>query len=133
MKNYFDIFDLPVEFNIDLDVLDARYFELQRNAHPDMMGGNVVDSSQLNNGYKTLKNRFKRAQYLVELNGENELKASPELLMEMMELREENSQEKVAQVKAEVDALFKDFAKTESAEVFVRIKYLERFLEENKN
>lgn len=133
MKNYFDIFDIPAEFDIDLAVLDLRYFDLQKRAHPDMMTGDVVSSAQLNNAYKILKNRFKRAEYLIELNGENELQASPELLMEMMELREENSPEKLAQVKAEIDDLFGDFAKTESAETFVRIKYLQRFLEENKS
>lgn len=133
MKSYFDIFDLPVEFDIDLEVLNARYFELQKHAHPDMMGGNSIDSAQLNNAYKTLKNRFKRAEYIIELNGEKELQASSELLMEMMELREENSSAKVASVKEEVDKLFEEFAKTESAEIFVRIKYLQRFLEENNS
>lgn len=131
--SYFKIFDLPKEFDLDLAALDAKYFELQRNVHPDMKGGDSISSAELNNAYKTLKNRFKRAEYLVELKDKVELQASPELLMEMMELREENSPQKVVQVKTEVDDLFADFAKTQSAETFVRIKYLQRFLEENKN
>ena len=48
--------------------------------------------------------------------------------MEMMELHEEGN---VQEVEAELEKLFEEFAKTEDKKVFVRIKYLNRFLEEN--
>lgn len=131
-NNFFKIFALPQQFAVDLAALDAKYFELQKTAHPDMAGGDGLDSAALNNAYKTLKNRFRRAEYLIELQGDSELVAPPELLMEMLELREENSPEKVANVRAEIENLFAAFAKNPSAEIFVRIKYLNRFLEENK-
>lgn len=131
MKNYFEIFNLPQKFELDLQALDAKYFELQKQLHPDMKGGSEIDSAQLNAAYKTLKNKFKRAEYLVELSGENQLQAAPELLMEMMELREENPTEKLPQVKDEIESLFTEFAQKQSAEIFVRIKYLQRYIEEN--
>lgn len=131
MKNHFEIFDLPQQFDVDLMALDAKYFELQRMAHPDMAGGAEVDSAVLNNAYKVLKNRFKRAEYLVELSGSSELAASPELLMEMMELREDVSAESVAKARAEMDDLFARFAAENSTEIFVRMKYLKRFIMEN--
>ena len=130
--NFFTIFGLPQQFDVDLAALDAKYFELQKTAHPDIAGGDGLNSAALNNAYKALKNRFKRAEYLIELQGKSELVAPPELLMEMLELREDSSPEKVSQVQAEIENLFAAFAKTQSAEIFVRIKYLNRFLEENK-
>jgi molecular chaperone HscB len=132
MKNYFKIFGLPQQFEIDLAVLDTKYFDLQRQAHPDMKGGDAVDSACLNTAYKTLKNRFKRAEYLIELSGKKNLEADQGLLMEMMELREEDPAEKLPQVQAEIEELFAEFAKTQSSKVFVRIKYLQRFVEEQK-
>jgi len=35
-SNYFDLFDLPQQFDIDDVALQSRYRELQRNVHPDM-------------------------------------------------------------------------------------------------
>ena len=131
-KNYFEIFDLPVQFDVDLDALDDKYFELQRKVHPDMKTGNAIDSAELNLAYKALTNRFKKAEYLVELSGEKAADASPMLLMEMMELREGDVAANVAEAKVEIEKLFAKFAGDVSAETFVRIKYLQRFLEEQK-
>ena len=33
--NYFQLFQLPAGFEIDLTELGTRYLELQRNFHPD--------------------------------------------------------------------------------------------------
>jgi molecular chaperone HscB len=130
--NYFKIFDLPTKFDVDLELLNERYFKLQKISHPDMIEGDVVDSARLNLAYKTLNSRFKRAEYIIELHGDSEFQASPELLMEMMELREGDAEEKLPQVKQEIEDLFIDFAHNQTAEIFVRIKYLNRFLEERK-
>lgn len=131
-KSFFAIFGLDEAFDIDIKALEEKYFALQRQAHPDMQTGNELDSALLNNAYKTLKNRFKRAEYLIDLQGKSNQPASQELLMEMMDLRDDVDAEKIAKVQAEVDDLFNQFAKTHSADIFIRIKYLQRFLEENK-
>lgn len=131
-KNYFEIFGLPQAFDVDLALLDEKYFEQQRLAHPDMKGGNEIDSVELNNAYKTLKNRFKRTEYLIELSGDSDFQAPPMLLMEMMELREGDVAENLEKANREIEKLFENFAKNIDAEIFVRIKYLQRFIDEQK-
>ena len=34
-KNYFELFELPVQFEIDVADLNARYRKLQQQFHPD--------------------------------------------------------------------------------------------------
>lgn len=43
MFNPFQIFDLPVDFQLDEKVLNARYLKLQKALHPD----NFVSSNAL--------------------------------------------------------------------------------------
>lgn len=133
--DYFELFDLPRHFDIDIDALDEAYFAAQKEMHPDQyMKMSPEEQSQMmkisagvNLAYKTLKNRFQRAEYLID---NAELNASPELLMEMMELREEEPAQAKEKVEKEMEGLFEKFAEDNSAEIFVRIKYLAKFLEE---
>jgi molecular chaperone HscB len=32
---YFELFAIPVQFDVDLDLINARYLELQKILHPD--------------------------------------------------------------------------------------------------
>lgn len=130
MPDYFEIFGIERAFNIDQEQLSQKYFELQRQAHPDMAGGNAIQSSGLNNAYNTLKNRNKRAEYLMQGKA---LEADQGLLMEIMELREEhesNPQEVEAKVQAEIESLFAKFAENLDESTYIRIKYLLRFIED---
>ncbi|PIR32087.1 MAG: Fe-S protein assembly co-chaperone HscB [Alphaproteobacteria bacterium CG11_big_fil_rev_8_21_14_0_20_44_7] len=134
MQDYFKIFGLKRQFDINPEKLDDAYFELQRQFHPDVFKNSkqneaeaMQKSALYNLAYKTLQNPQKRAEYMI---GDEKLEASPELLMEMMELRESGN---VDDVKKEIAKLYKQFAKTEDKETFVRIKYLSRFIEESKN
>ena len=34
-KSYFELFDMPVEYDVDMGKLQSRYRELQRLTHPD--------------------------------------------------------------------------------------------------
>lgn len=130
MKNYFEIFGLSAQFALDLAALDATYFALQQQSHPDKSTGNTTSSSEINVAYKTLKSRFLRAEHLLELRGQT-LQAGQSLLIEMMELRDEPTLQTIAKTEEEIEKLFEEFTKTEAPEVFVRIKYLQRFIEEN--
>jgi molecular chaperone HscB len=100
-RNHFELFDLPVGFSIDLDVLSRRYRELQRTVHPDRYASasdqerrlSVQRAAQINEAYRCLKDPLSRARYLLELQGlavddENNKAMDPEFLMEQMELRE---------------------------------------------
>ncbi|MGD8784702.1 MAG: Fe-S protein assembly co-chaperone HscB [Thioalkalispiraceae bacterium] len=110
-QNYFEIFGLPVAFQIDISILTERYRELQKTVHPDRFANSsdrdrrlaVQQAALINEALSTLKSPLKRARYILQLKGvtfddENETTMDPEFLMEQMELREA-----VADVKAQDD------------------------------
>jgi molecular chaperone HscB len=97
----FELFRLPRQFAQDRLLLDARWKELQREAHPDRFaaqGGAAQRlamqwSVRINEAYQRLKDPLKRAAYLCELNGapvnaENNTAMPSTFLMQQMEWRE---------------------------------------------
>jgi molecular chaperone HscB len=101
MQNHFELFDLPQRFAIDMDALDRAYREVQNNVHPDkFVNASGAEkrvamqwATRANEGYQTLKNPFKRAAYLCELNGidlqtESNTAMPTAFLMQQMEWRE---------------------------------------------
>jgi molecular chaperone HscB len=76
-RNYFQLFDLPVDFAVDLAQLGARYRQLQKELHPDRYAGAsaheqrlaVQYSALINEAYTTLRKPLSRALYLLELSG----------------------------------------------------------------
>ena len=97
----FELFDLPVQFAQDRAGLDARWKELQREAHPDKFAAQGASAQRLamqwsvriNEAYQRLKDPLKRATYLCELNGapiqaENNTAMPAQFLMQQMEWRE---------------------------------------------
>jgi len=98
-NNHFEIFELPVSFDLNKDTLAQRYRDLQRAVHPDKYA-NAPDRErrlamqktvQINEAFQTLKNPLTRAGYLLQLQGidENDGIMEGEFLMTQMELREE--------------------------------------------
>ena len=100
-QNYFDIFGLPVSFEVDVQQLAEQYRELQKAVHPDKFANAsdrdrrlaVQQAAQINEAFHTLKSPLKRARYLLQLKGvefddQRETSFEPEFLMEQMELRE---------------------------------------------
>ncbi len=73
----FELFDIPAQFAQDRVVLDARWKDLQREAHPDKFAAQGAAaqriamqwSVRINEAYARLKVPLKRATYLCELNG----------------------------------------------------------------
>ena len=97
----FELFGIPVQFAQDRAQLDARWKELQREAHPDKFAAQGAAaqrvamqwSVRINEAYQRLKNPMKRASYLCELNGalinaENNTAMPSDFLMQQMEWRE---------------------------------------------
>jgi molecular chaperone HscB len=97
----FELFGLPQQFAQDRSVIDARWKELQREAHPDKFaaqGGAAQRvalqwSVRINEAYQRLKDPLKRAAYLCELLGapieaENNTAMPAAFLMQQMEWRE---------------------------------------------
>lgn len=97
----FELFQLPAQFAQQRAVLDARWKELQREAHPDKFAAQGAAAQRLamqwsvriNEAYQRLKDPLKRASYLCELNGapiqaHNNTAMPSEFLMQQMDWRE---------------------------------------------
>ncbi len=100
-QNHFELFGLPVAFEIDAQQLAERYRELQRTLHPDRYANasererrlSIQHAAQVNDAFQILKSSLRRARYLLQLQGiefddEKETHLDPAFLMEQMELRE---------------------------------------------
>jgi molecular chaperone HscB len=100
-SNDFELFNVPVQFAQDTSMLDARWKELQREAHPDKFAAQGAAAQRLamqwsvriNEAYRRLKDPLKRATYLCELHGapinaETNTAMPADFLMQQMEWRE---------------------------------------------
>jgi molecular chaperone HscB len=97
----FELFQLPVQLAQTRALIDARWKELQREAHPDKFAAQGAAAQRLamqwsvriNEAYQRLKDPLKRASYLCELHGarinaENNTAMPPAFLIQQMEWRE---------------------------------------------
>jgi molecular chaperone HscB len=117
----FELFAVPASFAQDRVALDARWKDLQREAHPDRFA--TADgqaqrqamqwSVRINEAYQRLKDPIKRASYLCALNGhpidaEKNTAMPSDFLMQQMEWREELDEARDAaafdKLRAEVEA-----------------------------
>ncbi len=98
---------LPRRYALDRAALEARYRELQRVLHPDRHGAGTPSERRLsaarvvevNEAYRALKDDVKRAEALLSVLGvrlDPNRREGPELLMEMLELREALSEARAA-------------------------------------
>lgn len=100
-KNYFEIFSLQENFDIDLEKLASEYKKLQSQYHPDKFS-DADDSSRLqalqissviNDAFDTLKSALNRAGYLLSINGvdpeeNNQNHLSESFLLQQMDWRD---------------------------------------------
>jgi molecular chaperone HscB len=91
-QNYFELFNLPEDFELDEDKLHAAYRACQLKSHPDRLGS-LQYSTLLNDAYRTLKDPVKRAHYVLKLQNlsadlETDTHLDPYFLIEQLELRE---------------------------------------------
>ncbi len=73
--NYFELFNLSISIDINLEDLDKKYLKLQSQFHPDKfvratsieksMAARI--STHLNDGYNTLKDLITRVDYILYL------------------------------------------------------------------
>lgn len=100
-QTHFELFELPISFDVDLSELSQRYRELQRVAHPDKFVNasdrerllSVEKAAAINEAYQVLKSPQRRARYMLELQSvsfddEKDTALDPSFLMEQIELRE---------------------------------------------
>lgn len=97
----FELFGLPRRMEQDRGAIDARWKELQREAHPDKFAAQgpaaqrvaMQWSVRINEAYQRLKDPMRRAAYLCELHGapiraEDNTAMPAAFLMQQMEWRE---------------------------------------------
>lgn len=99
-RDYFAAFALPLDCEVDGQLLAARYRQLQQAVHPDKFLRECDRSQRLaqqqaayvNEAYTTLKTPLLRAQYLLRLAGQERAQETtvhdPVFLMAQIELRE---------------------------------------------
>ena len=82
-QNYFELFQLPVSFDVDTDDLASRHRAIIARVHPDQFANKSAMEQRValqwatfaNEAFDTLKSPLTRAQYLLKLN-------APELAVE---------------------------------------------------
>lgn len=97
----FDLLSIPPQFLISIPDVEKRYREVSRALHPDKYLGRPASERRMalsraievNEAWRILRDPIKRAEALFRRAGfqvgdRAEPAADPELLMEMMELRE---------------------------------------------
>ena len=127
MSNHYERLGLPRRFSLDLSELERAYLAASLATHPDFYTEASSAEQQasdrvtaaINEAYSTLKDPYRRAEYLLALDGgpsAAEVKDIPPMfLLEMMELREQievasdtQKQSIEADVQARNAALFRD-------------------------
>jgi len=100
--NYFAMFGLPLQLNLDVPALEKQFYRYSRKLHPDVHARapqqqqewSLAQASLLNDAYRTLKNPLDRTKYLLRLEGvqfeedrgPNPSKVPADLLEEVFEL-----------------------------------------------
>jgi molecular chaperone HscB len=98
-SNFYHFFGLDRKLSLDEALLQKRFYELSRQWHPDRFTRKSPEEQQealdatsvLNNGYRTLRDPIKRAEYLLIEEGfpigeQRSRDVPPELLEEVFEL-----------------------------------------------
>jgi molecular chaperone HscB len=130
MENHFDLFHLPRQFAIDMAALDQAYRDVQTRVHPDRFV-NATDAekrvamqwaTRANEAYQTLKNPYKRASYLCELNGvdlqiESNTAMPGDFLMQQLEWRESLADARAIKDVTALEVLQEEVAKARKQEI----------------
>ena len=115
-SNCFKLLGIDENFTIDVNQLDDKYLDLQRDLHPDNLKAHSSKIYQINNAYRILKNPIERAKHLLEINNisVDKEKIPPEYLLQIIELQE-NLDNKEKEVLSLYDEYF-----TNMKEAFIR-------------
>jgi molecular chaperone HscB len=137
--DHFAVLGVPRRYDLDAGTLEARYKDLSRQLHPDRFAkadprarrASLQRTVQLNEAWRALKEPEKRAEYLLALGGvkiatddggarSGGVAAAPALLMEILELREELGEARLAHDDAKV-ARMGEAMRARAAEAAARV------------
>ena len=155
----FGLLGLPAQFDLDPQVIERAFFDKSKELHPDRFANApaaervaaLSKTRALNDAYQTLKKPVPRAEYLLERAGvtigDNE-QLDPTFLMDILEMREELAEARVAKRTSHIEQLYKEmsarrknvvdelpqlFAANDLVTIKARLillRYLDRYLEE---
>lgn len=120
--DYFEFYELPVQFNPDQNIVKAKFYAFSKKFHPDFYANEseekqqeVLELSTLNNkAYQTLSNAKKRLKYVLELKGivatDEGYQLPQSFLMEMMDVNEALMDLEFEPDASKLDAVKKDIA-----------------------
>ena len=123
-QNYFELFNLPEKFQIDLEMLQENYRAIQKEIHPDRFATSsenekvqsMIMSTQANDGYETLKSPIKMAKYILSLHKSVEkITLPPDFLMQQMEWEEhfetiEKNSSELTEFKSTINKKYKEYS-----------------------
>ena len=154
MKNFFELFALKPNFEIDQIELEKKYLDFQKQFHPDISSSADIEKSiAINEAYKTLSDDFLRACYLLALKNidirhdEKAIKPNTETLIEILELQEKiaeiSDKNEIENLRKEINQEFKSLILNSmkqleaneinlSAQLLIKAKYLKKSLEDLK-
>lgn len=117
-QNFFELFGMAPNYEIDPIRLEQAYRDIQSQVHPDRFAHlsdaerrlSMQWATQANEAYQTLRQPLGRARYLLHLNGveiheETNTAMSPAFLMQQMEWREAIGEAKAARALPELEHL----------------------------
>ena len=150
-NNYFQILESEQRYDIEQKLLQDKYLAKQMEHHPDLVveGAskirNIETSMLLNEAYKVLSDDYKRAEYLLKLNGfefSNQQLNSQLSIAELegileeyeeieamhdpadLEAKEQQKLAMKAELIREITDLFNKNNFTKALDISVRLKYL---------
>lgn len=118
--NYYELFGLPPGPFVNKTDLAKKYFELQKENHPDYFTQAssqekeeaLEKSAAINKAFVIFQDEEKTLEYFLKVNGvieeDEKYELSPAFLMEMMELNEAISEDETGEAAKRVEALQQD-------------------------
>jgi molecular chaperone HscB len=134
----FELFEIPAQFSQDRSLLDAKWKDLQREAHPDKFAAQgpaaqriaMQWSVRINEAYNRLKDPLKRATYLCELNGapieaHTNTSMPPVFMMMQIEWREALEEAETAEELEEIERQTANYKNEQLSKIeqFIDIKH----------
>jgi len=118
--NYFELFAIPIQLQVDSQALRSTFMQLSRRYHPDFFTNETPEAQEealeksalVNKAWKVFQHREETIAYVLQLKGllaDNEkYQLDPVFLMEMMEINEaisEKDEEQQSTLKDRLQAL----------------------------
>lgn len=130
MQNIFQLFNVPVTFQLDNSELSSRYLRLQKALHPDNFAHKseqeqrlaLQQSARINDAYQRLTDPLLRAESIVEIetgqetDKENTMQ-DPQFLMQQLQLREQLERIEQTQNENDLDDLQQSLQQINSQEL----------------